>query len=52
MTLSVSLATFCRPNYSFAFDFFQHHVHIRHRWDYDQQKAVLVVQASLIRETY
>ena len=34
MTLSLSLATFCRPNSSFAFDFLQHHVHIRYRRDY------------------
>jgi len=44
MKLSVSLATFCRPNSSFAFDFFQHHVHIRHRRDYDQHKPVAVVK--------
>jgi len=43
MTLSLSLATFCRPNSSFAFDFVQHDVHIRHRRDYDKQKAVVVV---------
>jgi len=42
MTLSLSLATFCRPN-SLAFHFLQHHVHIRHRRDYDKQKAVVVV---------
>ena len=47
MTLSLSLATFCRPNSSFAFDFLQHHVHIRYRRNYDSQKAV-VVEASLI----
>jgi len=41
MTLSLSLATFCRPN-SFALDFLQHHVHIRHSRDYDEQKAVVV----------
>jgi len=29
------LATFCLPNSSFTFDFLQHHVHIRHRRDYD-----------------
>jgi len=34
MTLSLSLATFFRPNSFFAFDFLQHHVHIRHRRDY------------------
>jgi len=39
MTLSLSLATFCRPNSSFAFDFLQRHVHIHHRGDYDKQKA-------------
>jgi len=48
MTLSLSLATFCRTNSSFAFDFLQHHVHIRHRMDYDKQKAVVVVEVSLI----
>jgi len=52
MTLSLSLATFCRPHPSFAFDFLQHHVHIRHRRDYDKQKAVVVVQASLMREMH
>jgi len=46
--LSLSLATFCRPNSSFAFDFLQHHVHIRHRRYYDKQKAVVVVEASLM----
>jgi len=48
MTLSLSLAAFCRLNSSFAFDFLQHHVHIRHRRNYDEQKAVVVVEASLI----
>jgi len=43
MTLSLSLATFCRPNSSFAFKFLQHHVQIRHRRDYDEQKAVVVM---------
>jgi len=42
MTLSLSLAAFCRPN-SFAFDFLQHHVHIRYRRGYDKPKAVVVV---------
>jgi len=53
MTLRLSLATFCRPDNSFAFDFLQHDVHIRHRTDYDKQKAVVVViaYAPLIRET-
>jgi len=37
MTLSLSLATFCRPNFSFAFDFLQYHVHIRYRKDYDKK---------------
>jgi len=50
--LSLSLAKVCRPNSSFAFDFLQHHVHIRHTRDYDKQKVVVVVQASLIRETH
>jgi len=48
MTLSLSFATFCRPNSSFALDFLQHHVHIRHSRDYDEQKGVVVVEASLI----
>ena len=52
MTLSISLATFCRPNSSCAFDSLQHHLHIRHRRDYDKQKAVVVVWASLIREMH
>jgi len=43
MTFSLSLATFCRPNSFFAFDFLQHHVHIRHSSDYDKQKAVVEV---------
>jgi len=43
MTLSLSLATFCRPNSFFAFDILQHHVHIRHRKGYDKQKALVVV---------
>ena len=43
MTLSHSLDKFCRPNSSFAFDFFQHHVHILHRRNYYKQKAVVVV---------
>jgi len=37
LTFSLSLATFSRPNYSFAFDFLQHHVHIRHRRDFDKK---------------
>jgi len=43
MTLRLSLAKFCRTNSSLAFDLLQHHVHIRHRRDYDKQKAVVVV---------
>ena len=43
MALSISLATFCRPNSSFTFDFLQHHVHIRHSRDYDKQKTVVLV---------
>jgi len=43
MTLSLSLAKFNPPNSSFAFDFLQHHLHIRHRRDYDKTKAVAVV---------
>jgi len=31
----------------FTFYSLQHHVHIRHRRDYDEQKAVVVVWASL-----
>jgi len=43
MTLSLALVTSCRPNSSLAFDFLQHHVHIRHRRDYYKQKAVVVM---------
>jgi len=43
MTLSLSFATFFRPHYLFAFYYLQHHMHIRHRSDYDEQKAVVVV---------
>jgi len=46
MTLRLSLAKFCRPSSSFAFDFLQHNVHIHRRRDYDKQKAVVVVYAS------
>ena len=42
MTLSLSLATFCRPNSPFAIDFLQHHVHIHHKRDYDKQQAVVM----------
>ena len=40
MTLGLSLAAFCRPNYSFAFDFLQHNVHILHRRDYDKKRQL------------
>ena len=43
MRLSLSFSTFCRPNSLFAFSSLQHHVHIRHRTDYDEQKAVAVM---------
>jgi len=52
MMLSLSLAMFCRPNSSFVFNFLQHHVHIRHRRNYDKQKAVAAMYASLIREIH
>ena len=39
MTLSLSLATFCRPNSSFAFNSLQHYGYIRHRTDYDKQSS-------------
>ena len=29
---------------SFTFDFLQHHLHIRHKRDYDEQKAVVLVK--------
>jgi len=44
ITLSLSLATFCRPNSLFAFYSLQHHAHIHHRRDYDEQKVVVVVK--------
>jgi len=44
MTLSLFLAAFFRPNSFFTFYCLQHHVHIRHRRDYDEQKAVVVVK--------
>jgi len=37
------LTTFCRPNTLFAFYSFQQHVQIRHKRDYDEQTAVVVV---------
>jgi len=42
MTLSLSLATLCRPNSLFTFYSLQHHVHIRHMMDYEQKAVVLV----------
>jgi len=44
MMLSLSLVTFCRPNSLFAFSSLQHHVNIVHRRDYDEQKAVVMVE--------
>ena len=44
MTLSLSLATFFRPNSLFAFVSLQQHVYIRHRKYCDEQKAVVVVK--------
>jgi len=41
--LSLSLATFFQPNSLFTFYYLQHHMLIRHRRDYDEQKAVVVV---------
>jgi len=52
MTLSLSLATFLPTKFFFRLDFLQHHVYIRHRRDYDKQKTVVVIQASLIREMH
>jgi len=43
MTVSLSLATFCRPNTYFAFSSLQYHVYIHQRRDYDKQKAIVVV---------
>jgi len=51
MTLSLFLAAFFRPNSLFAFYSLQHHVHIRHRRDYDEQKAVVVI-SIITRVTY
>jgi len=39
MTLSLSLASFCRQLSLFAFYLLQHHVNIRPNKDYDEQKA-------------
>jgi len=42
MTLSLSLATFFRPNSSFVFYSLQHHVQIRRRRNYEQEAVVVV----------
>jgi len=48
MTSSLSLAAYFSTKLSFHIVYsLQHHVHIRHRRVYDEQKAVVVVQASL-----
>jgi len=44
VTLSLSLATFCRPESPFAFDFRAH----PSQEGYDEQKPVVVVEVSLI----
>jgi len=43
MTLSLVLATFFPLSSFYAFYSLQHHVHIRHRRDYDEEKAVVMV---------
>jgi len=48
MTLSLSWATFFWPNPLFTFYSIQHHVHIRHRRDHDEKKAVVVVCVNII----
>jgi len=47
MTLSLSLASFFRPNSLFTSYSLQYHVYIRSRKNYDEQKVVVVVRASL-----
>jgi len=44
MTLNLPLATFFFDQTFFSFCSLQHHVHIRHRRDYDGQKAAVVVK--------
>jgi len=44
MMLSLSLATFLWPSSLSALYSLQHHVHICHRRDYVEQKAVAVVK--------
>jgi len=46
MMLSLSFAMFFQTNAFFTFISLPHHMHIRHR-NYDEQKAVVVVPASL-----
>jgi len=46
MTLSLSLATFCRPNSLSAFYSLQHNVHTPSQMHYDEQMAVVVVYAT------
>ena len=43
MTISFSLAMFCRQSSLFAFYYLQYCVQVHHRRDYDEQKAVAVV---------
>jgi len=45
--LSLSLAAYFQQNFFFTSYSLQHHVHIHHRREYDEQKAVVVVQTSL-----
>jgi len=42
MTFSLSLVMIFRTNTRVTFDFLQHHVHIHHRRDCDEHKAVVV----------
>jgi len=44
MSLSLSLAKFCRPNSLLACCSLQHHMHINHRRNDDEQKAVVVLK--------
>jgi len=43
MTLHLTFATFCQENSLFTIYSLQHHVHIRHKKDYDEQNARIVV---------
>jgi len=49
MTLSLSLATFRRTNSSFAFDFLQQHVHIRHSRDCRRQLQWCIINTGNAR---